>query len=383
MNGILLGTLIALHGILAVGLGVLLNGDLIKAKSLRQFQLYFVSVALTWTVLYLKGPIVQEGWIGTLGYLPFFLSYILLLAAVCLHAGHKAPVRRSLIASALIAFYLALLYCSRSSVIHITDMYQVLALGYCWNLCRLRYERTHNIGDHYLSNFMLLGIITLSARTLYVYVNGNLGSGFVYTAVAFTLVNVGICLSIMASYFLEVKVALEKQANTDSLTGVYNRRYFTSSLEQTHASCKRRNSTYSIIICDIDLFKNVNDTYGHICGDLALIKVARCLDKIKRCEDTLSRYGGEEFVFLLPDTKLEEATKLAERFRRKVADLTIDLGQKSLSLTMSFGVAGVYGMSDPSDVVGDADIALLYAKGDGRNGVYYSDRGVLHSGKTL
>ena len=379
MDGMFLGTLVALHGILALGLGVLVNGDVVKAKSLRQFQIYFLALTLSWTVLYVNGPMPEVGWISSLGYLPFFLSYELLLSAVCLHAGHRPRNRLRIFIPVILISYVALLCCSPSMSLHVTDAYQILALSYCWSLCRTRYLRTENIGDKYLTDFMAIGVIAFAARSYCMYATDTEGSGFVYTAIVFTLVNIGICLSIMASYFISIKTTLEKQANTDSLTGVYNRRYFSASIEQTHAASKRRNAPYSVIICDIDHFKSINDTYGHTAGDVALTKVAQTLDEGKRIEDTLSRYGGEEFVFLLPDTGLVEAEQLAHRLRSKIENLTIDSDKKSFSLTMSFGVARIHDMLDSTDVVEHADAALLLAKGNGRNRICVSEHGVIRA----
>ena len=374
-----LGTLVALHGVLALGLGVLSNGDLIKAKSLRQFQIYFISLTLAWAWLYLNGSSIEVGWLGLVGYLPFFLSYEVLLSAVCLHAAKDPRRLIKLFLPVVIVCYLVLVLCDHALSLYITDTYQALALLYCWNLCRSRSSKKDNIGDKYLANFMLLGASAFVARSACMYFTESPGSGYAYTAIVFTLVNVGMCLSIMASYFVGVKIKLVKQANTDSLTNVYNRRYFSSNLNQTHASSCRRSIPYSVIICDIDLFKSVNDTYGHTAGDLALVRIAKELTKVKRTEDTLSRYGGEEFIFLLPDTDLEEAESVALRLKDQVEKLVICTGKKSFGVTMSFGVAKVHANLSPSDVIENADEALLLAKGNGRNRICVSEAGIIRA----
>lgn len=374
-----LGTLVALHGVLALGLGVLSNGDLIKAKSLRQFQIYFISLTLAWAWLYLNGSSLETGWLGMIGYLPFFLSYEVLLSAVCLHAAKDPRRLIKLFLPVVIVCYLVLVLCGPALSLYITDAYQALALLYCWNLCRSRSSKKDNIGDKYLANFMLLGALAFASRSACMFFTESQGSGYAYTAIVFTLTNVGMCLSIMASYFVGVKIKLVKQANTDSLTNVYNRRYFSSTIGQTHASSQRREMPYSVIICDIDLFKQVNDTHGHTAGDAALVKIASELTKIKRAEDTLSRYGGEEFIFLLPNTGLEEAEHLALRLKNHIERLVIQTGKKSFCVTMSFGVAKVHNNLSPSEVIENADEALLLAKGNGRNRICVSEEGIIRA----
>lgn len=132
---------------------------------------------------------------------------------------------------------------------------------------------------------------------------------------------------------------------------------------------------------DIDFFKSVNDTYGHAAGDLALKTVAKTIKKELREYDIASRYGGEEFAILLPDTSPDEAYKVAERLRKQVEKKKINIeelkieGVKEISVTISIGVSLYISdkMKDPNDLYKSADKGLYIAKESGRNRVVVSD----------
>ena len=162
-------------------------------------------------------------------------------------------------------------------------------------------------------------------------------------------------------------------SNTDHLTGLFNRRYMMEALDKEVQRCFRKNGHLSMIILDIDFFKRVNDTYGHQQGDVVLQKVAAQLQKELRGYDCASRYGGEEFVAILPDSTLEEAVFVAERIRLSVQDTKFGEALAELRLTVSLGVA-CYSHDQPPTVDGFiklADDALYRAKANGRNRVEF------------
>ncbi len=165
-------------------------------------------------------------------------------------------------------------------------------------------------------------------------------------------------------------------ATLDALTGYNNRHQFEKRLKETVASAKRQNQPLCCIMSDIDFFKKVNDTYGHAVGDCVLKNVAKTIKKELREEDIASRYGGEEFIFLLPHTKLEEAKIVAERLRQSVEKKKINIEEykikdvKEISVTVSIGVSE-FKKSDkePEILYKNADNALYKAKETGRNRV--------------
>ena len=156
---------------------------------------------------------------------------------------------------------------------------------------------------------------------------------------------------------------LDKKSKTDGLTALYNHKYIYERLEQEILKAKKFNKTLSIIMFDIDHFKSVNDTYGHQEGDNVILSVANALRTQCRKFDILGRYGGEEFLVILPNTSIEGAFMTAERIRTKVEYLSFDSG---LSVTISGGAVELKN-EDALALVKKADEKLYTAKESGRN----------------
>lgn len=162
---------------------------------------------------------------------------------------------------------------------------------------------------------------------------------------------------------------LELASRTDALTGLNNRRRVMEKLNEEAVRFQRNQRPFSVIICDVDHFKKVNDTYGHDCGDAVLKALADLLGWHIRKQDCLARWGGEEFLLLLPETNATGAAVLAEKLRRRVAEFEFTYAGATIPLTMTFGVAEFirdYGVD--ACIVG-ADSALYKGKADGRNRV--------------
>ncbi|MCK5686897.1 diguanylate cyclase [bacterium] len=168
---------------------------------------------------------------------------------------------------------------------------------------------------------------------------------------------------------------IKTQASFDSLTGIPNRRNFLDRIVQELKRCQRSRNPMAAIMCDLDNFKEYNDSYGHVAGDLCLQKVAQKMKAtLKRPGDFCARYGGEEFVILLPETSLEGAVDMAEQVRRNIEEMKIE-HIKSLpsgTVTISLGVA-ITEENDPvsswEELIKNADTALYKAKEQGRNQV--------------
>jgi len=163
---------------------------------------------------------------------------------------------------------------------------------------------------------------------------------------------------------------LNKQANVDGLTGIANRRNFDQRLliEINHAV--RNRHPLSIILGDIDFFKQYNDTYGHLEGDNCLIRVARTLDStFHRATDLVARYGGEEFVIILPNTDRAKAENMAAKVLENITALHIPHRASTIAdhVTISLGIHTIMTHLDPSAFISLADAALYYSKHSGRN----------------
>jgi diguanylate cyclase (GGDEF)-like protein len=162
---------------------------------------------------------------------------------------------------------------------------------------------------------------------------------------------------------------LERLATIDDMTGICNRRHFMT-LAQTAWERLRGGDYFSLLILDLDLFKSVNDRFGHDAGDAVIRHVADIFRSTKRATDVLARLGGEEFVLLLPDTRAAEATAFAEELRRRVEAAPLAIENTILRITTSIGVAEAdRGMGRLSDLMKRADKALYEAKRGGRNRV--------------
>lgn len=167
-----------------------------------------------------------------------------------------------------------------------------------------------------------------------------------------------------------------KHATLDALTGFYNRRQLEERIKQEIASSRRQKTPLCAIMIDIDFFKKVNDTYGHAAGDLVLRTVSKVIRSQLREYDIAGRYGGEEFVILLPFTKIEEAKMVAERLRKSVENKAIDISkinhdasEKEIHVTISSGIYQLKADDQEQNLVKNADKALYEAKNSGRNKV--------------
>ena len=154
----------------------------------------------------------------------------------------------------------------------------------------------------------------------------------------------------------------------DQLTELPNRRYFNEVLEREAARARRHERTLVLLLADIDHFKVINDTHGHLCGDMILREFARIVRKRVRTSEFFARFGGEEFAFVLPEASLEGARVFAEAIRRLVAEYSFKCGEQAIAVTVSIGGAqwGL-GMKSTRELLALADERLYAAKRGGRN----------------
>lgn len=172
----------------------------------------------------------------------------------------------------------------------------------------------------------------------------------------------------MAIENAELYANLQEMATVDGLTGVYNRVYFHEKFESEFKMAEEAGYSLSLVILDIDFFKIFNDTYGHLFGDVVLREVAQTVKNNLRGTDTIARFGGEEFVLILPRTSIQQAYEKVEYLRNKIAGNVIKDNLISASVTASFGIA-CYPETSSNQVglIRDADNALYKAKENGRN----------------
>ena len=176
----------------------------------------------------------------------------------------------------------------------------------------------------------------------------------------------------------KLRIRYEEMSVIDPLTKLYNRRYFFTEVTSGLARAKRYSQAFSFMIMDLDYFKQVNDQYGHECGDNVLVEISKILRQFTREGDTLARIGGEEFVLALPETEKEGAMKLAERIRSTVEKHDWRCHGNKMQISISIGLSSLEDCNDDeiheddiqvSDILRKADLALYHIKHHGRNSV--------------
>lgn len=173
----------------------------------------------------------------------------------------------------------------------------------------------------------------------------------------------------VGSRVVQYQQHLEYQTQVDSLTGLFNRRAFEKKINEEYERSKRYLNPLSVLILDIDNFKMINDTYGHHGGDAALVKISETLREKTRQSDFPSRYGGEEFVLILPETDQDSALSVAGKIHESIRTCSFGTTARPFELTVSIGVSSTSARfySDWRELVNDADRALYLAKNSGKD----------------
>ena len=187
--------------------------------------------------------------------------------------------------------------------------------------------------------------------------------------------NCGRRIVVLQQQLLEAQHQLYAQATHDALTGLWNRAAILGLLDREISRAERESSCLAVTLIDVDHFKRVNDTHGHLVGDQVLREMARLLGTILRPYDTLGRYGGEEFLVVLSGFDAALAMRLAERLRRQIAEAPWILDHLQIPMTISLGIACWCGNLSPSALLQHADDALYAAKAAGRNQIKLATAG--------
>ena len=168
---------------------------------------------------------------------------------------------------------------------------------------------------------------------------------------------------------LAFQETLYTSATRDGMTGAFNKRFFDEAIQKEFSFCARHDVPLSLVMLDVDCFKGINDTWGHLAGDLVLTRLAELVGGSVRNEDVFARIGGEEFAFILRDCPHGNALVLAERMRVSVERMVLDYQGQRIPVTVSAGVATLEGHNhaDPELLLSAADAALYRAKREGRN----------------
>jgi diguanylate cyclase (GGDEF)-like protein len=225
-------------------------------------------------------------------------------------------------------------------------------------------------------------IIFLSASLFILYIllytlnhdAGNILGQPVLAIINYFNIFFGFTALVVTSYFFRIASMMAEEemeilATTDTLTGLFNRRKMTELLESQKVLFERTDLRFSIVLADIDHFKRVNDSFGHDCGDYVLREVAKLMRERLRQSDVLARWGGEEFLIMLPDSDAHAAKLVAEVLRHSIEQKIMQCSGEDVSVTMSMGVAEHQANNTLNASLKAADEALYQAKEGGRNRV--------------
>ena len=346
-----------------------------KARSTFYFRLVLLFTIASFEALLLRYEYFPLAAMITNNLL-FLLMIYALMFAVYTRYDYDITRRHYLFSAMHCFIFIALMYFiqTHSTVGYLRAIITLanVAIPYSLTLVKCHQQfKIHRVGDRILYGSLLSILLILSA---YVFIYTFVFSAesktplLLYFIASLSFVCIlffGFALSII--YSLVGK--LRKEIITDKLTGAKNRNYLNDVTQKMYSISKRRDEPLSIILCDIDWFKKINDTYGHAAGDKVLVNFSSVIESSLRTEDILIRIGGEEFIILLPFNNIEKAMLTAERLRIAINEQTMDIGKKSINISASFGVVQVDITKNIDDNINHADIALYEAKRSGRNKV--------------
>jgi len=234
---------------------------------------------------------------------------------------------------------------------------------------------TNKSGFYYYTSigftFVYFGLFILTLNYVYIYSEEAVKVS-VKLLLVFGYALLAIGVSKWVKYNETRQGELSIQANTDELTSLLNRRSFTHFMEHEFKSAQNNSQSFSLILIDVDYFKQVNDNHGHLNGDEVLKNLANVLKKSFRAADKVSRWGGEEFAVLLPTTKLIDAVNVAEKIRKVIETQIIPINDIKIQITISLGVSEFLNTDNRIEkIINRADEALYNAKNNNRNCVKF------------
>jgi diguanylate cyclase (GGDEF)-like protein len=335
--------------------------------------------------------------LGTLGYLP--LSVSLLLASLCniwcffcLYMGYRWVTMRRPLQSRRWPLVLAI-ESALFVLLFLAGMPHTfpLSIGPIFILCVISIRMLLKNRDPDTRGASIAGIVVLSAHLLIISVrtpyillhyDQNTKPGmapaqsdpiWLLSMAALMLVSAFFFLVYLWFFELELHRALRQQVRTDARTGALNVRALEDDAEREMARASRKELPLSVIAIDLDHFKALNDRHGHAAGDEALRQVVRAVRAEMRAGDVVARTGGEEFIVLLPETKIDTAEEIAERLRVRIEGLAVEFEGETITMTVSAGLSAYLGEGDAWPLLlRRADQALYEAKRTGRNRVAVS-----------
>lgn len=356
---------------------LLLLGWRNRQDGLQHWSASLLLAALGYVLFLLRGRI-PDGFSVLLGNMLLSASFSLLLAAVrCFHA---LPLRWPALLAPIALMALVVAVSSDNFPLRVSLAAAVMLLQMLWLLWTLVRHRTESGGRGAqllmagVALEVLLLIVRAASGVLVLQENSGFLHGNALQTCSFMVAFIGLLVTSMGFVFMgkdRADAVNRRLAVQDGLTGLANRRSILAALDRDVARAVRTREPLALMMLDIDHFKRVNDVYGHLAGDCVLRHVADTVGRRIRAQDVLGRYGGEEFLLVLPDTTLQGAQQLARQLCEAVQAAPCAWAGQQIHTTLSIGVFG--GRLEPQDgwdlLVHAADSALYRAKAAGRNRV--------------
>lgn len=349
--------------------------DIINRQFVRSFLGYFASTCLGFIALFFLFQGVNSKALGTVSDICFLVSHYFIYLGVCTRISTPKKITTSLFIKVHFILYVIIQVILNITTDAWNDLFFILNIqAFLWIAALVslttfvRFYKTGNRGDTLLKVSLTISLIYQTLIPIAHFSDKGFDLYFVISLLGHNLLLMAFMSSVYAICLNEVITKFHKDSITDVMTGLFNRRYF---LDQSNILLNRSNRhqfSISIIICDLDKFKTINDTYGHDIGDKVIVEFGKTLIRLKRDGDILARIGGEEFAILLPYTDVIEARKFAERLRLATEHIVIDTHLEAIKFTASFGISNAQ-EQELENSLKQADIALYEAKEKGRNQV--------------
>ncbi len=346
------------------------------AIAIRYFSLFFFLMAVSYTLIVIRGRGLMSVSLNvSLTNLCEILAFLSLRFGFTWRRGVKQNLHQAPWVYGVVMIWLIV----QVGVLHLWfDLYAVRAITSaaiygiillsCLPLLPLA-DGAINYGERIAKNGLAVSVVIM--QCIYLFQQMAIGESDMLAFIMLGQLLIALTLfgSIMSLMMNDLVEEQRMDAITDPLTGLFNRRHFMASAIAMIKSGDRTQQPIALVMSDIDHFKKINDNFGHDVGDKAICEFSQVLLSLVRESDMLARFGGEEFIMMLPHTSLEGATTLAERMRAATEGMEIVVPGGKVEFTASFGVTTIEGLCSINDKIREADRALYAAKFSGRNRV--------------
>ncbi len=343
-----------------------LSGGRAPPAGIGMFTVYFMVSLLCWIAYSLRAQSTGTIALDVPSVASIISAYTLFLAC-----GQRAGVHsgRLLAGAVCLVACLAAFFVSPGGMFLVQTLSSALFFAGAGVICGWRALRARNVGDLLLVLAAVLMIFGAVAANIRILATGELGPAQAIALGAHGMAYTMVVLGFLASALVDAQQQLSHLETEDPLTRLVNRRGLEDVLRVTIATAQRRDLPTSMVMVDVDHFRQINDSFGHETGDRVLQKLSQILQRCSRSSDVVARTGGEEFLLVLPETPAGQARVLAERVREAVCEQPLAVGQQQITVTVSLGIAGSVGKVDIDALCKEARRAIYIAKRGGRNRV--------------